>query len=141
MVKRFCACSLERNVLHHHQKCLRAQLMIKNSIIKASGAISGYDKTHTQSTTQTGCHGNACDIIMTPLPADSKLRCVASPPCEHPWILYHPLYKSATHTPQTQIHALCFCQRSLVHTSYACQLRFRLKQSTSWCLAKIHLGF
>lgn len=82
------------------KKCLHAQPLIINSNIKASGAILDYDKPHTQSTTQTGCHGNASDIKITPLPADIELRCrcVVSPPQEHPWILYHPLYKTETYT-------------------------------------------
>ncbi len=100
MVKHLCSCLVEHNVLRHHQKCLHAQPLIINSNIKASGAILDYDKTHTQSTTQTGCHGNAGDIKITPLPADIELRCrcVVSPPREHPWILYHPLYKTETYT-------------------------------------------
>lgn len=130
MVKHLCACLVEHNVLRHHQKCLHAQPLIINSNIKASGAILAYDKTHTQSTTQTGCHGNAGDIIMTPLPADIELRCVVSPPREHPWILYHPLYKTETYT-HTQALPLS------VDTDAR---RLCLPGPTSGCLAKIHLG-
>lgn len=132
---------VEHNVLHHHQKCLHAQSLIINSNIKASGAILDYDKTHTQSTTQTGCHGNAGDIIMTPLPADIELRCVVSPPREHPWILYHPLYKTETYI-YTHTSAPSFCRNWYmlampVSSSWA---RSKCLKSTSGCLAKIHLG-
>lgn len=128
MLKHFYACLVEHNVLHHHQKCLHAQPLIINSNIKASGAILDYDKTHTQFTTQTGCHGNAGDIIMTPLPADIELRCVVSPPREHPWILYHPLYKTETYI-YTHTHKRSLFLSKLIHIGYACQLQLSSKQA------------
>lgn len=70
---------------------------------------------------------------MTPLPADIELRCVVSPPREHPWILYHPLYKTETYT---HTNSPSFCRH---------WYKSGMPVSSTWgptsgCLAKIHLG-